>query len=95
MGAEQSHEDKTEFTDVQEETILIEIKEGGMKGRQLPNCGWFFKPRLRIVDSVLVWTTGSLWRVLNKCETDQINLETNCIRNGGSQNWSGSIGNEN
>ena len=41
----QSRENKREFPDVQEETILIEIKEGGMRGRQLPNCGWFFKPR--------------------------------------------------
>ena len=41
----QSRENKREFPDVQEETIFIEIKEGGMRGRQLPNCGWFFKPR--------------------------------------------------
>ena len=40
----QSHENNREFPDVQE-TILIEIKGGGMRGRQLPNCGWFFKLR--------------------------------------------------
>lgn len=38
---------------------------------------------VRIVDFVVMWIIGSFWRVLNKRESDYIDLEINRIRNGG------------
>lgn len=45
---------------------------------------------VRIVDSVLMWTTEGLRNMLNKYETDQIDLEIHCVRCG-SHDWSGVV----